>query len=90
MLYCDAIEVARDPQYAEMERAIHAFEHKKALMERRTHKISAAVMLGFMRGAIIGVILGGSDGGVIEGMVSFGSLGGILAWLSDRLAAAHG
>ena len=84
--YSQAIEVANDPEYKAIERAIHNYKHKKALAEKKVQKMSSAVLLGFMRGAIIGIILGG-DAGVIEGMVSFGSLNGILHWISERLVA---
>lgn len=51
----------------------------------RTKKTNAAVLLGFIRGAIIGTMLGG-DAGSIEGMLSFGVLNGVLFWVSEHVS----
>jgi hypothetical protein len=68
-------------------RVIHEQKYKKALASRQTSKMAASVILGLMRGAIIGLIIG-TDTGIIDGMVSFGSLNGILCWLGDRVNAS--
>jgi hypothetical protein len=59
----------------------------EALKTSRTKKTNAAVLLGFIRGAIIGTVLGG-EAGSIEGMLSFGMLNGVLYWVSEHLAEA--
>jgi hypothetical protein len=68
-------------------RGIHAGNHAyiESLKVSRTSKTNAAVLLGFIRGAIIGTLLGG-DSGILEGMVSFGVLNGVLYWVSEHLA----
>lgn len=57
----------------------------ESLKVSRTKKTNAAVLLGFIRGAIIGTALGG-DAGSMEGMLSFGVLNGILFWTSEHLS----
>lgn len=52
--------------------------------QRQTRSLSVAVIIGLLRGAIVGVILG-ADAGITEGMISFGALGGILYWLNERV-----
>lgn len=73
-----------DPNSREaVESIIATHKHKKALSSRQTRKVSAAVILGLIRGAIIGIVLG-AETGIIEGMVTMGSLGGILCWAGER------
>jgi hypothetical protein len=66
---------------------VHIGNHAyiESLKVSRTKKTNAAVLLGFIRGAIIGTVLGG-DAGSLEGMVSFGVLNGILFWVNEHLA----
>ncbi len=54
-----------------------------ALKERRTKKTNAAVLLGLVRGAIIGLVLGSEH--MFEDMVTFGVLNGILFWASEQI-----
>lgn len=65
---------------------IHAGNHAyiESLKVSRTRKTNAAVLLGFIRGAIIGTVLGG-DAGSLEGMLSFGVLNGVLFWINEHL-----
>lgn len=67
-----------------VENIIIAREHKENLRVRHTRKLSAAVALGVMRGAIIGAVLG-TEASIVEGMVSIGALNGVLYWLSERI-----
>lgn len=66
---------------------VHIGNHAyiESLKVSRTKKTNAAVLLGFIRGAIIGTVLGG-DAGSLEGMVSFGILNGVLFWINEHLA----
>lgn len=61
------------------------YAYIESLNVSRTKKTNAAVLLGFIRGAIIGAALGG-DAGSMEGMLSFGVLNGILFWVSEHLS----
>jgi hypothetical protein len=67
-----------------VEAIIAAHAHKEALRIRQARKVSSAVLLGLARGAIIGAVLG-TESSIIEGMVSFGALNGILYWVSERI-----
>ena len=49
----------------------------------RTKKTNAAVLLGFIRGAVIGTMLGDV---ALEGMLSFGVLNGVLFWVSEHIS----
>ena len=60
-------------------------EYIESLKVSRTKKTNAAILLGFIRGAIIGTMLGG-DAGSLEGMLSFGVLNGVLFWVSEHIS----
>lgn len=73
----EAIETRND-----VERVLAEHKRAKKLSTRRTHKLAIAVIMGLIRGAL----LGGQET-VADGMIMFGALSGILQHAESHVAA---
>jgi hypothetical protein len=77
-----------DTERCRVEQIIREYKNRRSMNKSQSQKIVRDVILGTIRGALGGAVLGG-EAGIIPGIVAFGSLNGILSWSGAHVNGAH-